>query len=491
MRGGGIGLENNLIFSPKNKDAKIDHHLYVKQKNIQLNSSFQYTLGKEKKFDTINLGLKYTYNDIKNTKLTTKFNFGYSFSDNALVKNLLKDNYITIDKDDLYTSFEFDNNISLTENFNLTSGAFIEYIGRSNNKIQNYHKIKSNIPKGYMRLHFKDIGEKTLNDNSNRGLWLWGYTDEASDSKNNGYPKNKKKFNKLHKDEFGYYIDVKKKTDKCDVTDNNCNNKKLGFLIINGDTEDKVNHSEKYPKPQNGSDSSDRYVDVINDEHNEVWINENFSATNHNQYLVSSDNHILSQHHKLLEKYWDNEKQIAKNENYLNLNPNAPESVKKPYIDNLKKYRIEKNKIQNEMLELKMQLSNILIYGFNFGIKYTGIKNLTLSANATMGQQIYKELNKKETVAKLNINEKYNINISKNLALIQELDTTFIFENIKANSFDPSLKLTPTIKARYSSENGFNVNLGINVPLTFKNKSNKLHYDSLTVNPFLEIQYMW
>lgn len=488
-----VPINLNLTLGKQFNSVKAEYTSNISlQKGEKNNFSHKFSLGNDdftiystlnhtKILNSFNIGTQNSYLPNTNFKLTNNFTFDYALNNtNIYSTSLQKNDYIVTD--------ELKVKYMVNDNIELHSGAFVQYVGRKTT-------LKTDVPikEGYVRMHFKKIADTELDDPSSRGLWLWGYTDEASDSgeNNNGYPKNKKKFRKIDKDDFGYYIDIKKKTGNCNVNDYNCENKKIGFFIVNGDTNQ--NGNEKYPKPAdytNSSDSSDRYLEIINKNHNEVWVNENLSITNHNQYILSGKDKILIKEHELKRDYWDNEKEINKNETYLKLNPNAPDSVKKPYLDKLEKLYNKRNNLTQEIDTFHSSLSNKLIYGFNLGLKYTK-SHFTFNTNAKIKNEKYLGIkNTSKWFVNLDNSIKYDY-ISNKFTITPELETNLNFNDIKRTSTIYELILNPKISLNYAFNKKFDITAQLEIPVKFNNTSSKFKFKDYSVKPTLNINYLW
>ncbi|SDB32245.1 pullulanase, extracellular [Streptococcus henryi] len=106
------------------------------------------------------------------------------------------------------------------------------------------------IQEGSIRIHFKALPEGEV---SSLGLWLWDDVETPSD-KVAGWPSGATSFSEARQDDYGYYLDVRLSQDQ---------RSKLSFLINN---------------TKGDNLTGDRSVELISQDMNEVWIDENFAS---------------------------------------------------------------------------------------------------------------------------------------------------------------------------------------------------------------------
>lgn len=242
---------NDITF---NKDIKIFNH------KVSLNSNnldFNVRINGKKDIENIALDLETKLNK-KAFEINNVFTYDYINSKYDINKIEL-DKYDMVFSDKLETKFK-------NESIEISLSPFVKYYMKNKEKKYSRDIInkKDTIKENHIRIHFdKDLGNaKDIKENL-RGLWLWGYVENPSNK--NDYPKNKTKFLINQKDDYGQYIDIKKRVSECESNDQNCKAKRIGYIVVDGEQKKDESGSEKYMVKE------DSEIIIINDYQNEAY----------------------------------------------------------------------------------------------------------------------------------------------------------------------------------------------------------------------------
>ncbi|MBF6978085.1 pullulanase [Aerococcaceae bacterium zg-BR22] len=115
---------------------------------------------------------------------------------------------------------------------------------------QTQSQVDNPVAEGYVRMHFKKLPDQAQDT---LGLWVWGDVEKPSD-KNGAWPTGATSFAEAGKDDYGYYLDVKKSAQ---------NAQKINYLINNN---------------KGDNITGDKTFDLISPDMKEVWLDEQYGA---------------------------------------------------------------------------------------------------------------------------------------------------------------------------------------------------------------------
>ncbi|WP_288847703.1 hypothetical protein [uncultured Sneathia sp.] len=173
----------------------------------------------------------------------------------------------------------------------------------------------------------------------------------------------------------------------------------------------------------------------------------------------------------------------------------ALEKVKKYNLDLEKKY---KEKVEaTKMFTAKLDLVN---FGFKLGAKYTGVKNLTLTADGVFAgrhhsgfNQLFKYPSYTTGYVKLHTGAKYDFKLlNDKLVVSPEANVTATFADIYAGMVNPSLVLAPKVSVEYNPMETLKVSGSVEVPVNFgRTGINEFGYQSTSIKGAFNMKYEW
>lgn len=159
---------------------------------------------------------------------------------------------------------------------------------------------------------------------------------------------------------------------------------------------------------------------------------------------------------------------------------------KEIYTSFINKYGLEKQDLVN--------------FGFKLGAKYTGVKNLTLTADGVFGgrhhsgfDQLLKYPSYTTGYVKLHAGAKYDYKLlSDKLVVSPEGNVTATFADIYAGLCNPSLVLAPKVSVSYKPVDALNVSGSVEVPVKFElNDFREFVYKNTSIKGSLNMRYEW
>ena len=173
----------------------------------------------------------------------------------------------------------------------------------------------------------------------------------------------------------------------------------------------------------------------------------------------------------------------------------ALEKVKKNNLDLQKEY---KEKVEaTKMFTAKLDLVN---FGFKLGAKYTGVKNLALTADGVFAgrhhsgfDQLLKYPSYTTGYVKLHTGAKYDFKLlNDKLVVSPEANVTATFADIYAGMVNPSLVLAPKVSVEYNPMETLKVSGSVEVPVNFgRTGINEFGYQSTSIKGALNMRYEW
>ncbi|MFG5919188.1 hypothetical protein ACFFBA_000587, partial [Sneathia vaginalis] len=155
--------------------------------------------------------------------------------------------------------------------------------------------------------------------------------------------------------------------------------------------------------------------------------------------------------------------------------------------------------LEQQYKDLKAKL-DLVNFGFKLGAKYTGVKNLTLTADGVFGgrhhsgfSQIHKFPAYTTGYVKLHAGAKYDFKLlNDKLVVSPEGNVTAKFTDIYAGICNPSLVLAPKVSVSYKPMDALKVAGSVEVPVNFGlNTLGDFGYQSTSIKGALNMKYEW
>ena len=171
----------------------------------------------------------------------------------------------------------------------------------------------------------------------------------------------------------------------------------------------------------------------------------------------------------------------------------AKYDIDKLYENNVKNFV----KVADGYYKAKLDLVN---FGAKLGAKYTGVKNLTLTADGLFAgryhsgyNQLFKFPAYTTGYVKLHAGAKYDFKLlNDKLVVSPEGNVTATFDNIYAGLCEPSLVLAPKVSVSYKPVDALKVSGSVEVPVNFGMKGLKeFGYLNTGIKGALNMRYEW
>ena len=186
-------------------------------------------------------------------------------------------------------------------------------------------------------------------------------------------------------------------------------------------------------------------------------------------------------------------------ENLLKTDYLKAQNALKQYKKALDFKELHKTFVENakEFGKAKLDLVN---FGAKLGAKYTGVKNLTLTADGLFAgryhsgyDQILKYPSYTTGYVKLHAGAKYDFKLlNDKLVVSPEGNVTATFDNIYAGLCEPSLVLAPKVSVSYKPVDALKVAGSVEVPVKFGlNDLKEFSYQSTGIKGSLNMRYEW
>lgn len=520
-----------------------------KFEDLEASLKLNHTYAKEEAFKFVDLSGKGTYAGLKDTKLTGKVNFRYQVNGTSDVKDLLTDGQIKLNKDAYAHSYELDGKYTGVKDLELTAGAFVQHVHYANAGYENYasNELESlyassliSNDKDFFKHHAEKLEaakkdfektEKELN------------TLEANDDKMKEYNLAVANYNKafeLKKEAIKKEFETAKKnydsltSTQKEVAQKDYTNMKniFDYTLEYKDLSEKKTELLKYyntfTDEFKNSSFKDAEIQKIDTKLNDLKDKLIAARTQLNGPANDASNTGLAYaqaefyNNKYDKKMFDVDKSVkfvkddkgnvtkidvassdtnksAKDlADALNSNP---VKLAKEKVENYKKGLLadsyDKAKKSTAGLVSKLDLVN---FGFKLGAKYTGVKNLTLTADGVFGgrhHSAYDQLLKFPAYTtgyvKLHAGAKYDFKLlNDKLVVSPEGNVTAKFTDIYAGICNPSLVLAPKVSVEYKPVDALKVAGSVEVPVNFGlNTLGDFGYQSTSIKGALNMKYEW
>ncbi|WP_439932202.1 hypothetical protein [Sneathia vaginalis] len=545
------------------KGVESEHVLKVAAKklnkfeDLEASLKLNHTYAKEEAFKFVDLSAKGTYAGLKDTKLTGKANFRYQVNGTSDVKDLLTDGQIKLNKDAYAHSYELDGKYTGVKDLELTAGAFVQHVHYANAELGDYvanpfeylyaQSLISN-DKDFFKHHAEKI-EAAKKEFEKAQETIKNTSKEVKDE----YQKNVDLYEKLVSVETNYLDNVvKKATDEKNkltgaektTADQSYNDQKKLYEL-----EDKIaklkNLKDNYEKIYNNAKAEVKNSEFKNSKFKEFTdeiskLTDEYNKLDEKLSNLENAGTILADAESDKKDFDTAKKENDKNDmknvlgdlafvkqadgTYLDV---SDDSYDGEYGDNViyanelfdkiknseygnalkivnavndfsireKAYKLELERYKG--LKAKLDLVN---FGFKLGAKYTGVKNLTLTADGVFGgrhHSAYDQLLKFPAYTtgyvKLHAGAKYDFKLlNDKLVVSPEGNVTAKFTDIYAGICNPSLVLAPKVSVSYKPMDALKVAGSVELPINFGlNTLGDFGYQSTSIKGALNMKYEW
>lgn len=506
------------------KAASSEHTLKLGAKklnnfeDLEVSLKLNHTYVKEEAFKFVDLLAKGTYVGLKDTKLTGKVNFRYQVNGTSDVKDLLTDGQIKLNKDAYAHSYELDGKYTGVKDLELTAGAFVQHVhfdeGEVNenslekvytqslisndpNFITNSQLELAEIEKEYKEA-LKDLESKSSTKEQVYREANTQYEQELnvlkteSDNEDKEIKKDYNYFDEEKEDvKKGYDIQVKinnleKKAEELESTKRKLEN---DHNFLKTKVKSEYINEEKYQNE----------ISRINEEIEETRAQ--IAKLTHSFYndslqtfvggsVTAGKNFAIAENN--VKKFEENKEKFIAEKIMTTEYGKALDKVKKLE----KKIEQTRNGIINSV-NIQKYNSNLVNFGFKLGAKYTGVKNLTLTADGVFAGRYHSLFDKtiKYTTGyvKLHTGAKYDFKLSNDKLVVSlEGNVTATFADIYAGMVNPSLVLAPKVSVEYNPMETLKVAGSVEVPVNFgRTGINEFGYQSTSIKGAFNMKYEW
>ncbi|WP_375168218.1 hypothetical protein ABZU05_05950 [Sneathia vaginalis] len=505
-----------------------------KFEDLEASLKLNHTYAKEEAFKFVDLSAKGTYAGLKDTKLTSKANFRYQVNGTSDVKDLLTDGQIKLNKDAYAHSYELDGKYTGVKDLELTAGAFVQHVhfDESEYVIEDtlYAKKLMNSTPDFFVKHkeeyekaletIKNVTEtdktayenalkeydqlveakrKYLKDNASyfKSEYTKALNGENSDKIKAAYEA-QKKINEINEDIYNLIAEkneleqllskkyankdkieskIKEIQDKIDANNKLIGeNSELRKAVLSDVYGGKgiLYANAEYPREDFSRIEEKNKGDIKN-----ILVGEKFKKEN-NGYVLNNNGDIKADDvfGKINSEYGKALKVVKKYK--------KASTQKEIYTSFINKYGLEKQDLVN--------------FGFKLGAKYTGVKNLTLTADGVFGgrhhsgfDQLLKYPSYTTGYVKLHAGAKYDYKLlSDKLVVSPEGNVTATFADIYAGLCNPSLVLAPKVSVSYKPVDALKVSGSVEVPVKFElNDFREFVYKNTSIKGSLNMRYEW
>ncbi len=147
---------------------------------------------------------------------------------------------------------------------------------------------------------------------------------------------------------------------------------------------------------------------------------------------------------------------------------------------------------------------NAISYGTILGVKYTGVKNLTLSGKGVfagytdMKDQANHTDSTHQAYIKLNAGAKYDYKVTDKFTVSPEFNATAVLDNLKGTAANGVVKgktidlvLEPKVSVEYKPTESLEIKGNVAVPVKFSIKAAPFNYETTTLKTSLNVKYTW
>ena len=534
-----------------------------KFEDLEASLKLNHTYAKEEAFKFVDLSGKGTYAGLKDTKLTGKVNFRYQVNGTSDVKDLLTDGQIKLNKDAYAHSYELDAKYTGVKDLELTAGAFVQHVHYANAELGDYaanpfeylyaqslisndkdffkhhaeklEKAKKEFEKAQETIKNVTEADKTAYENAVKAYnqlvadvkadldsevtkVKTAYDKVSADKKEkakkaydkqveiNGYNKEladlkaKKDvlksyidpFNKVSKDEFKdtkeQDKEIKKLDDQIKVLDNNDANSK-GKIQKAGEELTKI--------------IKDNGRTVVNDiRQGSLLALLEYTRDNFKEDEFKKIENVKFVYNTTKKKYEKSNIPTAKSAKAFYADTQTDYGKALALVNKYNDFDFAKKGYEEAIkgakgVTAKLDLVN---FGFKLGAKYTGVKNLTLTADGVFGgrhhsayDQLFKFPAYTTGYVKLHAGAKYDFKLlNDKLVVSPEGNVTAKFTDIYAGICNPSLVLAPKVSVSYKPMDALKVAGSVEVPVNFGlNTLGDFGYQSTSIKGALNMKYEW
>ena len=530
-----------------------------KFEDLEASLKLNHTYAKEEAFKFVDLSAKGTYAGLKDTKLTGKANFRYQVNGTSDVKDLLTDGQIKLNKDAYAHSYELDGKYTGVKDLELTAGAFVQHVHYANAELGDYaanpfeylyaqslissdkdflkhqaeklekekkkfEKAQETIKKAtkdekeaYQKnvdLYNKLVAayDKYLSDNVTAKKTTYDAAADKETAKK-AYDA-QKEINKIT-DEIAELSNLKQKYEalynsdkvKADAKDEEIKKAevkaldekiaaKQKLIDVNSDLDKAVkanatNEGKNYADAENVQAKFNK-TKKENDKYTSVLVMQNviggkkFKKEADGTYTVTDNGNNLVEANKVFD------------DSFGSVYGQALQAVNR-YNDFSIREKEYKFALEQQYKDLKAKL-DLVNFGFKLGAKYTGVKNLTLTADGVFGgrhhsgfSQIHKFPAYTTGYVKLHAGAKYDFKLlNDKLVVSPEGNVTAKFTDIYAGICNPSLVLAPKVSVSYKPMDALKVAGSVELPINFGlNTLGDFGYQSTSIKGALNMKYEW
>ena len=534
-----VSLTSKTTFPFEKKDgeygkaASSEHTLKLGAKklnnfeDLEASLKLNHTYAKEEAFKFVDLFAKGTYAGLKDTKLTGKVNFRYQVNGTSDVKDLLTDGQIKLNKDAYAHSYELDAKYTGVKDLELTAGAFVQHIhfnegGVNGNSLEKLYtqSLISNDP------NFITNSQLELAEIEKEYKEALKDLESKSSTKEQVY----REANTQYEQELNVLKTKSDNEDKGIKKDYNDSDDEKEDVKKGYDIQVKINNLEKKAEELESAKSK------LENDHNFLKTKVKSKYINEEKYqneisrISEEIEETRAQIAKLTLSLYDANSKAGQFLQFLQASFGGPVTAGKNFAiaeNNVKKFEENKEKFIAEKimttdygkaldkvknLEKKIEQtrngiinavniqkynSNLVNFGFKLGAKYTGVKNLTLTADGVFAGRYHSLFDKtiKYTTGyvKLHTGAKYDYKLlNDKLVVSPEGNVTTTFADIYAGLCNPSLVLAPKVSVSYKPVDALNVSGSVEVPVNFgRTGINDFGYQSTSIKGALNMRYEW
>ena len=489
-----------------------------KFEDLEASLKLNHTYAKEEAFKFVDLSGKGTYAGLKDTKLTGKVNFRYQVNGTSDVKDLLTDGQIKLNKDAYAHSYELDAKYTGVKDLELTAGAFVQHthfneggvnensleklytqslISNDPNFITNSQLELAEIEKEYKEA-LKDLESKSstkeqvYRDANTQYEQELNVLKTESDNEDKKIKKDYNYFDEEKEDaKKGYDIQVKinnleKKAEELESAKRKLENDH-NFL--------KTKVKSKYINEEKYQNKISRISEEIEETRTQIAkltfsFYDTFSQALIAGPVTAGKDFAIAENN--VKKFEENKEKFIAEKIMTTEYGKALDKVKKLE----EKIEQTRNGIINAV-NIQKYNSDLVNFGFKLGAKYTGVKNLTLTADGVFAGRHHSLFDKtiKYTTGyvKLHTGAKYDFKLlNDKLVVSPEANVTATFADIYAGMVNPSLVLAPKVSVEYNPMETLKVSGSVEVPVNFgRTGINEFGYKSTSIKGALNMRYEW
>lgn len=512
---------------------------YVGLKDTKLNGEFNFIDekeddGKTDKNMAVSLKAGANYKGVKDLELDGKFNFKYQVKGTSKVKDIITDSDILLNKDAYAHSYELDAKYTGVKDLELTAGTFVQHIHFDEGGLGNY--VANPLELLYAQSIMsddKDFIANKLNslanakkeyENAKKALNNLDADkkteyDKAKDKYENAFKLVTEKLEKDLKDAQDAYNKLStEEKKKADIA----MQKTYKLTELDNET-NKLNAEYQLLKNNNSPEANNAYLETRKKEIEDRLAVIHAETRKLNKDLLDNGNDTgeklavaLYNKNNLNKETFNSSTEYTFDSNVTKLDsngPNTPQSLYEGYTksaygtlaealnkakNNLDLEKEYKEKVEaTKMFTAKLDLVN---FGFKLGAKYTGVKNLTLTADGVFGgrhhsgfDQLLKYPSYTTGYVKLHAGAKYDYKLlSDKLVVSPEGNVTATFADIYAGLCNPSLVLAPKVSVSYKPVDALKVSGSVEVPVKFElNDFREFVYKNTSIKGSLNMRYEW